>query len=84
MFIFHRCPHSLLAKTTIKYEYDSRDPTDTHIKSETLETENLTQHPLDKMATILQTVFSDAFLWVKSSVFWLKCHWSFPQDSNWQ
>ena len=32
--------------------------------------------PLDKMAVILQTVFSDAFSWMKSFVFWLKFHWS--------
>ena len=30
---------------------------------------------LDKMATISQTVFSDAFLWMKSFVIWLKFHW---------
>ena len=32
--------------------------------------------PLDKMAPISQTIFSDAYLWMKSSVFWLKFHWS--------
>ena len=37
----------------------------------------LTHPPLDKMAAILQTVFSDAFSWMKSFVFWLKFHWSF-------
>ena len=33
-------------------------------------------HPLDKIATILQTRFSDAFSWMASFVFWLKFHWS--------
>ena len=31
---------------------------------------------LDKMAAISQTIFSDAFSWMKSFVFWLKFHWS--------
>ena len=40
----------------------------------------LTHLPLDKMAAILQTMFSDAFSWMKSFVFWLKFHWSlFPK-----
>ena len=30
----------------------------------------LTRLPLDKMANILQTLFSDAFAWMKSFVFW--------------
>ena len=36
----------------------------------------LTQSPRYKMAAISQTIFSDAFSWTKSFVFWLKCHWS--------
>ena len=36
----------------------------------------LTHLPLDKMAAISQTIFSDAFSWMKSFVFWLKFHWS--------
>ena len=32
--------------------------------------------PQDKMAAILQTIFWDAFSWMKSFVFWLKFHWS--------
>ena len=32
--------------------------------------------PLDKMAVISQMIFSDAFSWMKSLVFWLKFHWS--------
>ena len=36
----------------------------------------LTHFPLDSMAAISQTTFSDAFLWMKIVVFWLKCHWS--------
>ena len=36
----------------------------------------LTQLPLDKMAAILQTIFSGAFSWMKSFVFWLKFHQS--------
>ena len=31
---------------------------------------------VDNLAAILQTIFSDAFLWMKSFVFWLKFHWS--------
>ena len=31
---------------------------------------------LDKMATISQVIFSDASLWMKSFVFWLKFEWS--------
>ena len=36
----------------------------------------LTHFPLDKMAAILQTVFADAFSWMKNFVFWLKFQWS--------
>ena len=36
----------------------------------------LTHIPLNKMAAISQTIFSDALSWMKSFVFWLKCHWS--------
>ena len=36
----------------------------------------LTHLPPDKMAAILQTIFSDAFSWMKSFVFWLIFHWS--------
>ena len=32
--------------------------------------------PLDKVAAISQQIFSDAFSWMKSFVFWLKFHWS--------
>ena len=32
--------------------------------------------PLDKMAAISQTMFSGAFSWMKSFVFWLKFHWN--------
>ena len=42
---------------------------------------NIRQHfeshlPLDKIATILQKIFSDAFAWMKSFAFWLKFHWT--------
>ena len=36
----------------------------------------LTHLSLDKMAAILQTMFSDAFLWMKSFVFWLEYYCS--------
>ena len=36
----------------------------------------LTHLPLDKMAAVSQTIFSDAWSWMKSFVFWLKFHWS--------
>ena len=39
----------------------------------------LTSYPLDKVATISQTLFSDAFSWMTSFVFWLKIHWSLFQ-----
>ena len=35
-----------------------------------------THLPLDKMTTISQTVFSDAFSWMKIYEFWLRFHWS--------
>ena len=31
--------------------------------------------PLDKMAVISQTICSDAFLWMKGFIFWLKFYW---------
>ena len=37
---------------------------------------DLTYLPLDKTALLSQTIFSDAFLWMKSFVFGLKFHWS--------
>ena len=37
---------------------------------------HFTHLPLDKMATKSQMIFSDAFSWMKSYVFWLKSHWS--------
>ena len=43
----------------------------------------LTLLPLDKMATILQITFQNAFLWMKSSVFLFKFHWCFFRFS-WQ
>ena len=36
----------------------------------------LTHLPLNKMAAISQTTFSNAFSWIKSFVFWFKFHWS--------
>ena len=36
----------------------------------------LTHLPRDKMAAISQTIFSDAFSWMKNCLFWLKFHWS--------
>ena len=39
-------------------------------------TSSLTHLPLDKMTAIAQTILSDAFLWMKSFVFWWKFHWS--------
>ena len=38
--------------------------------------EYLTHVLLGKMAAISQMIFSNAFLWMKSLVFWLKSHWS--------
>ena len=46
----------------------------------TLALEGLTHLPLDKMAAISQALFSRAFSWMKSFVFWLKFHWNlFPR-----
>ena len=40
----------------------------------------LTHLPLDKMAGISQTIFSNAFLWMKRFAFWFEFHWSlFPR-----
>ena len=36
----------------------------------------LTHLPLDKMAASSQTIFSDAFSWMKTFIFWSKFHWS--------
>ena len=36
----------------------------------------LTNIHLHKVVPISQTIFSDAFSWMKSFVSWLKCHWS--------
>ena len=35
-----------------------------------------THLPLDKMAAVSQTIFSDAFSWMKSFEFWIKFHWN--------
>ena len=32
--------------------------------------------PRDKMDAVSQTIFSEAFSWIKRFVFWLKSHWS--------
>ena len=37
--------------------------------------QTLTHQPLDKMATISQTTFSNTFSWMKKFEFWLKFHW---------
>ena len=44
----------------------------------------LTHLPLGKMAAISQTTLSNAFLWMKTFVFWFEFHWSFTWGSNWQ
>ena len=38
--------------------------------------DHLTHHTLHKMSTFSWTIFSDAFSWMKSVVFWLKFHWN--------
>ena len=44
----------------------------------------LTHHSLDKMAAISQTMFWNAFSWIKYFIFRLKLHWSlFSWGSNW-
>ena len=48
-----------------------------HLKSPAVAwTVSLTHLPLDKMATSSQTIFSDAFSWMKSFKLWLQFHWS--------
>ena len=37
---------------------------------------HINSSPLDKMAAISQTVFSDAFSWMKSFIFWSNFYWS--------
>ena len=44
----------------------------------------LTHHSLDKMAAISQRIYSNAFSWMKSFVFWFKCHWNLFLRANWQ
>ena len=44
----------------------------------------LTHFPLDKIDTIPQTMFSDAFSWMKSFKFQLRFHGSLFLKSNWQ
>ena len=43
--------------------------------------------PPDKMSAISQTTFPNAFSWMKSFVFWFKCHLKFvskcPVDNKW-
>ena len=41
----------------------------------------LTHRPLNKMASISETIFSNAFSWMKNFVFWFKFHWSL---NRWQ
>ena len=43
----------------------------------------LTTLPLDKMAAISQTIFSNAFSWMNRFVFWLQCHWSLFLMIHW-
>ena len=43
-----------------------------YMEMEVLQYSPLTHLPLDKMAAISQTISSDAFLWIKSLVFWSK------------
>ena len=42
----------------------------------------LTRHPLDKMAAISQTTFSNASSWINNFVFWLKFHRRFFLRAN--
>ena len=37
--------------------------------------QDLTHLSLDKMSAVSQTIFSDAFSWMKIFVFWLRFHW---------
>ena len=37
--------------------------------------QNLNSSSLDKMAAVSQAMFSDAFPWMKSFIFWLEFHW---------
>ena len=43
----------------------------------------LTHLPQDKMAAVWQTIFSNAFSWMKSFVFWLKFLWSLVPRVQW-
>ena len=45
---------------------------------------DLTQLPQDKMATISEMIFSDAFLWMKNFVFWSNFMEVCSQGYNWQ
>ena len=45
--------------------------------------EALTHLPLNKMAVISQTIYSDAFSWMKSFVLWSKFRWSLFLRVQW-
>ena len=49
---------------------------DVHQRAFAIWVPTLTHLLLDKMATISQTTFSNAFSWMKKFDFLLKCHWS--------
>ena len=62
------CTCQICLKGTIEFELHVTQSVDIHLC------------PLDKMAAIEQTIFSDAFSWMESYVFWLKFHRSlFPR-----
>ena len=57
-------PGSMIHFTAHAYMHQPRQP----------DLNQLTHFPLDRIVTISQTIFSDAFLWMESFAFWLKFH----------
>ena len=73
--LFQPEPGKSDTKLLNRYYFDNDDPVHCLICASS-GLDMLTHLPLDKMATILQTIVSDVFLWMKSIIFWLKFHWN--------
>ena len=80
-YLHHACLHTL-HKAWLTYII--MITADGLVPTRLRDTAHLTHLPLDKMAAISQTIFSDVFSWMKSLIFWLKFHWSLFIKSHWQ
>ena len=59
---------------SVLYMHKTYETISSHCQGSCFKTQHIS--PLDTMAAISQTIFSDAFSWMKSFVVWLKFHWS--------